>query len=50
MARMLECQSRQVPMKSKRTASICPVRFVGSVDIVVSQAGHLLISKYGKAV
>lgn len=35
MGRMLECQSRQVPMKSKRTALICPLRLVGSVDIVV---------------
>lgn len=35
MVSMLECQSRQKPMKSKRAALICPVRFVGSVDIVV---------------
>lgn len=32
---MLECQSRQVPMKSKRTAVICPLPLAGSVDIVV---------------
>ena len=32
---MLECQSRQVPIKSKRTAVICPLRLAGSVDISV---------------
>ena len=35
MGRMLECQSRQVPIKSKRTALICPSRLVGGVDIAV---------------
>jgi hypothetical protein len=32
---MLECQSRQVPMKSKRTAFICSLGALGSVDIVL---------------
>lgn len=35
MLRMLECQSRQVPMKSKRTALIPPSDVVRNLDIIM---------------